>query len=318
MAAPDKPRHLSGYSQEETEQVQAACLTVAVTLGALMDRLCIVGGLVPSLLIDRELGPDPETGTGHPGTNDLDIGLAIALLDDKQYTEIGERLRREGFGPDRNEQGNQTPQRWKLDDPKVTIDFLLPPIPGAERGGSIQPLEGDFAALIAPGLELASNERQEIDIAGHTLKGEKVERTVPVCGPATFVVLKALAFGDRAEPKDAFDLIYVLRRWPGGVANIAKRLEQHAESNSKVVEHALDRLARDFADPETIGPRRVAEFEGETGKDSDAIAADAHGYVDDLLKTCAQSGLQRPSKQTRREKLDEVTQLSEEFKGGYR
>jgi len=48
MAAPDKPRHRSGYSREETEQVEAACLTVAVTLGAFMDRLCIVGGLVPA------------------------------------------------------------------------------------------------------------------------------------------------------------------------------------------------------------------------------------------------------------------------------
>lgn len=291
MAAPDKPRHRSGYGREETEQVEAACLTVAVTLGALMDRLCIVGGLVPSLLIDRELGPDLETGAGHPGTNDLDVGLAVALLDDKQYAEIGERLRREGFGPDRNEQGNPTPQRWKLDDLDVTIDFLLPPIPGAERGGSIQPLEGDLAALIAPGLELASDERLEVKIAGHTLKGEKVQRTVPVCGPATFVVLKAFAFGDRGEPKDAFDLVYVLRRWPGGVADIAERLEQHAERKGTVVEHALDRLAGDFADPETIGPRRVAEFEGDVGEDPDAIAADAHGYVDDLLKACARLGL---------------------------
>ena len=318
MAAPDKPRHLSGYTREETEQVEAACLTVAVTLGALMDRLCIVGGLVPSLLIDREFGPDPETGASHPGTNDLDVGLAIVLLDDKQYTEIGERLRREGFGPDRNDQGNPTPQRWKLGELDVTIDFLLPPIPGAERGGSIQPLEGDFAALIGPGLQLASDERLETEIAGHTLKGEKVQRRVPVCGPATFVVLKALAFGDRGEPKDAFDLVYVLRRWPGGVSNIAERLEQHAKRNKAVVEDALSCLARDFADPETLGPRRAAEFEGEAGEDLEAVAADAHGYVDDLLKTCAQSGLQHPSKQTRREKLDEVTQLSEEFKGGYR
>jgi len=290
MAAPDKPRHRSGYSREETEQVEAACLTVAVTLGAFMDRLCIVGGLVPSLLIDREIGPDPESGAGHPGTNDLDVGLEIALLDDEQYAEIGRRLRQEGFGPDRNEQDNPTPQRWKLGDLEVTIDFLLPPIPGAERGGSIQPLEGDLAALIAPGLQLASDEREEIEIAGHTLKGEKVERTVPVCGPATFVVLKALAFGDRAEPKDAFDLVYVLRRWVRGIPDIAERLRQHADRNNAVVGHALDCLARDFADPETIGPRRVAEFEGETGKDSDAIAADAHGYVDDLLKICSQSG----------------------------
>lgn len=284
MAAPNKPRHRDGYSREETEQVEAACLTVAVTLGALMDRLCIVGGLAPSLLIDRELGPEQTTGFGHPGTNDLDIGLAIALLDDGQYTEIAERLRREGFGPDRNEQDNPTPQRWRLGDLDVTVDFLLPPIPGAERGGSIQPLKGDLAALIAPGLELASDEREETDIAGHTLKGEKVERTVPVCGPATFVVLKALAFGDRGEPKDAFDLVYVLRRWPEGVVDIADRLERHTRRNQAVVEEALARLARDFAEPDTIGPRRVAEFEGAAGDNVDAIAADAHGYVDDLLK----------------------------------
>jgi hypothetical protein len=291
MAAPDKPRHRSGYSREETEQVEAACLTVAVTLGAFMDRLCIVGGLVPSLLIDREIGPDPESGAGHPGTNDLDVGLEIALLDNEQYTEIGRRLRQEGFGPDRNEQDNPTPQRWKLGDLEVTVDFLLPPIPGAERGGSIQPLEGDLAALIAPGLQLASDEREEIKIAGHTLKGEKVERTVPVCGPATFVVLKALAFSDRAEPKDAFDLAYVLRRWPGGIADIAKRLTRHAEHNEHVVKEALDHLARDFADPESLGPQRVAEFEGDTGVDLDATAADAQGYIDDLLTVCAQTGL---------------------------
>lgn len=297
MAATSKPRHRSGYSREETQQVESACLTVAVTLGAFMDRLCIVGGLVPSLLIDGEIGPESETGAGHPGTNDLDVGLEIALLDDKHYAEIGKRLRQEGFGPDDNEKGNTTPQRWKLGDFDVTIDFLLPPIPGAERGGSIQPLEKDLAVLIAPGLQLASNEREEIEIAGRTLKGEKAERAVPVSGPATFVVLKSFAFGDRAEPKDAFDLVYVLRRWPEGIPDIAQRLDQHARRNGndeRTVRDALHLLARDFADPETIGPRRVAEFEGEAGNDPDAIAADAHGYVDDLLKACARTGLHSP------------------------
>lgn len=77
MAPPAKPRNRSGYSPEETEQVRSACLTVSVTLGALMDDLCIVGGLVPSLLIDHQIGPDPGTGELHPGTNDLDVGLAI-------------------------------------------------------------------------------------------------------------------------------------------------------------------------------------------------------------------------------------------------
>jgi len=136
-----------------------------------MDRLCIVGGLVPSLIIDRRIGADPSTGAEHSGTNDLDIGLAIALLDDKQYTEISKRLRQEGFEHDVNERGNPTPQRWKLGEFSVTVDFLLQPIPGAEQGGRVQPLEGDFGALIAPGLQLAFDERHDVLLDGHTLTG---------------------------------------------------------------------------------------------------------------------------------------------------
>lgn len=112
MPQPAKPRRRSGYSREDTEQVRSICLTIAVTLGDLMDDLCVVGGPVPALLIDQIAGPDPETGDLHPGTNDLDVGLAIALLDDEQYTEISKRLRQEGFEPDHNEFGGRTPQRW--------------------------------------------------------------------------------------------------------------------------------------------------------------------------------------------------------------
>ncbi|MGH2853714.1 MAG: hypothetical protein ACRDLF_05935 [Solirubrobacteraceae bacterium] len=70
---------------------------MAVTLGALMDRLCIVGGLAPSLLVDRQANAVPSGEAGHAGTNDLDIGLAVALLDEQQYSEISRRLHQEGF-----------------------------------------------------------------------------------------------------------------------------------------------------------------------------------------------------------------------------
>ena len=290
MAGDDKPRHRSGYSREESEQVEATCLTIAVTLGALMDDLCVVGGLVPSLIIDRDLGPDPTTGEFHPGTNDLDVGLAIVLLDDERYTEISKRLRQEGFEPDENAAGNPTPQRWRLGKRKVTVDFLLPPLPGGKQGGQIQPLEGDFGALIAPGLQLAFDERQQVELDGHTLAGDKVRRTIPVCGPATFVVLKALAFADRGEPKDAYDLVYVLRRWPAGTADIAERLAAHAENYPDVVGHALEALKPDFEDADRIGPQRAASF-GFGEEDLDAAAADAHGYVDDFQRACRDLGL---------------------------
>ncbi len=290
-----KPRHRDGYAPESLQQVRSTCLTLAATLGAQLDRLCIVGGLVPNLLIDERLGADPETETGHPGTNDLDVAMTVALLDDQGYEEISTRLRQERFGPDRNANGTPTPQRWKLHGASVTVDFLLPPIDQGPSAGRVQALEPDFAALVIPGVELAADERTPVKLSGHTLAGQRITRSVPVCGPGAFVVLKALAFADRAEPKDVYDLIYVVRRWPNGVRDIARRLASHDRDHSELVRKALAGLADDFRDPDHVGPQRAAAFDTLRLDDLDAAAADAHGYVDDLLRACRRAGLDVPA-----------------------
>lgn len=286
-----KPRDRDGYTPDDLLQVRATCRTVAATLGAHLDRLCIVGGLVPNLLIDEQHGPDPDTGVGHPGTGDLDVALQIALLDDHGYAEISTRLRQEGFGPDTNERGNPTPQRWKLAGMNVTIDFLLPPIEDGPATARVQSLEPDFGALIIPGVELAGDEREWVELDGYTLRGERITRSVPVCGPGAFVVLKALAFADRVEPKDAYDLVYVVRRWPAGAADITQRLVAHAGNHESIVRRALQGLANDFRAPDRVGPQRAAEFDTLRAADLDVAAADAQGYVDDLLRACARESL---------------------------
>ncbi len=291
MPKPEKPRHCSGYTSEETEQVRAVCLTIAVTLGAYLDDLCIVGGLVPPLLIDATRTGDDEDGDLHTGTNDLDVGLALALLDEQRYAEISQRLDAEGFKPDTNDSGNETVQRWRLDDLKVTVDFLMPPTADQEPTRRIQNLEPHFGAVITPGLELAFEERILVEVDGYTIKGERARRPVPVCGPAGFVVLKALAMGERAEPKDAYDLVYVIRHTPGRGAAIAERLAQHARNHPEIVAQAVELLARDFDTPDDIGPRRAAAFIAADGAEIEDDAADAHGYVDDLLRAAARLGL---------------------------
>ena len=104
-------------------------------------------------------------------------------------------------------------------------------------------------------------------------------------------MLKSFAFADRGEPKDAYNLIYVLRRWPGGASDIADRLAAHAEKHPGTVQDALGRLANDFATVDNHGPRRAAAFQGGGREDADAAAADAHGYVDDLIRACRERGL---------------------------
>jgi hypothetical protein len=292
MAPELKPRHRSGYGREETEQVEMVCLTVIGALGAYVDDLCVVGGLVPVLLIDRRLGLDETEEDRHPGTNDFDVGLSIALLDEERYAEVSKRLRAEGFGPDENEAGNEVRQRWRLRDLEVTVDFLMAPPPGHAADVRLHDLEPDLAALVTQGLDLAFEEKIDVELDGITIKGEKLRRTIPVCGPAAFLILKALAFADRMEHKDAFDLVYLLRRFPASPDAIVEQLALHASRDEKVVKAALAALANDFEEIDSIGPQRAGEFGAESSEEMDALAADAHGYVDDLLRACRDRGLQ--------------------------
>lgn len=199
MPSSEKPRHRSGYTSEETEQVRAVCLTIAVTLGAYLDDLCIVGGLVPPLLIDTARTGSDEDDDLHPGTNDLDVGLA--LVDDKRYAEISRRLRAEDFEPDTNDNGNETVQCWRLGDLKVTIDFLIPPTDEQDPTRRIQNLEPDFGAVITPGLELAFEERVLVEIDGHPSRESTRDASSRFAAPLVSSSSRRLPWATVASPR---------------------------------------------------------------------------------------------------------------------
>ena len=280
---PEKPSFATGYHKQQVELVRQTCLYVATKIGDLLDEFVVVGGLVPSLLIPEKSLP-PNEGV-HVGTMDLDLGLSLALLDAHRYEELTLRLRRAGFEPDVNEAGNPTFQRWKIEpspDLKVTVDFVIPPSLESDKGGNLRHIERDFAAVITPGLHLAFRDREKILLEGSTITGEKASRYVWVCGPGAFMVLKALAFGTRGENKDAYDLYYVIRNYGTGIDNIFDHLKPLL--NEQETQQALQILQRDFSDPNSVGPRRVAEFL--YAGPNEELQADVVGFVRELLIKC--------------------------------
>ena len=64
----ERPTTAAGYTREQVTMVRGTCLYVATKLGDLMEDLVVVGGLVPSLLINEEELDDsaylkrPKTG----------------------------------------------------------------------------------------------------------------------------------------------------------------------------------------------------------------------------------------------------------------
>ncbi|MEI7940850.1 MAG: hypothetical protein WCK27_29600 [Verrucomicrobiota bacterium] len=253
---PDKPTTAAGYAPDQIARVRATCLYLATKLGDLMPELVVVGGLVPSLLIDQQ--NLPENVTPHVGTLDLDLGLAFALVGEQRYQAVAERLRTAGFEMDRNEEGHPTRQRWRISDPPVKVDFLIEPNNPAGMPGRLFPLTKDWAAIIAPGLHLAFQNSSLVLLEGKTILGETAQRRVRVAGAGAFVALKALAFHIRGENKDAYDLFYLLRNFGRGVSDVAGPFRSLLPDPAALM--ALEHLRMDFLDAEALGPRRVAEF----------------------------------------------------------
>ena len=280
---PEKPSFAFDYKREDVELVRQTCLYVATKLGDLLDDLVVVGGLVPSLLIPDESLPAGEDV--HIGTTDLDLGLSLALLDTKRYEDLSLRLYRADFKPDENEEGNPTLQRWKIaptTDLKVTLDFLIPPSLAADKGGDLRHIQKDLAAVITPGLRLAFRDKQKVSLKGLTLLGEKANRDIWVCGPGAFVVLKALAFDQRGENKDAYDLYFVIRNYGRSIDDVCRCISPLLKEVETKKAFAI--LNRDFLEPDGIGPNRVAQFQFR-GPNAD-LQADVAGYVKELLSKC--------------------------------
>ena len=250
-----KPTTRDGYSGDQLDIVARTCLYVFTKLGDLRDEVVVVGGLVPYLLVDQD-DPPPLLGM-HSGTMDLDLGLALAILDERRYQELSARLHSAGFAPDVNSAGNATLQRWVANSPPhTTVDFLIPPQDAHSQAGRLFHIEGDFAAIITEGLDLAFRDRRFVTRKGCTPSGEQATRDIPVCGPGAFTVLKALAFRNRGENKDAYDLHYVLSGL--GYDAVARSLASMLPDGR--IERALDIIREDFTDPNALGPRRVAQF----------------------------------------------------------
>ena len=232
----------------------------------------------PYVLIDQENLPSGLPP--HAGTVDLDLGLASAILNEERYRELSARLRDAGFEPDVNYQGNRRLQSWTTGTSQpVKVDFLIPPNNKTHKGGANHHIESDLSAIVMPGLELAFQDRCWKELSGLLSSGASATRNIQVCGPGAFTVLKALAFDNRTENKDAYDLFYV---WSGvGIRNVVESLTPLLPNIH--IDNALQVIERDFCNHDGLGPIGTAHFVAQ-GLD-DNLQADVAGYAQALLRS---------------------------------
>lgn len=94
-----------------------------------------------------------------------------------------------------------------------------------------------------------------------------------VANLAPFVALKADAYLDRRKPKDAYDLVYVLRWWDGGPAAAAAVVAASPIAGEPFVLSAIGRVLGEFAGPDRVGAVDYAALAAAAGTEAETARA---------------------------------------------
>lgn len=264
-----KPATLDGYRGRSTVDFERVLITLLRGLGPWKNSVYLVGGLTPLYLVRAR----PPAVPAHAGTLDVDIVIDLQILADVDaYRTLEQNLRKMGFERAENDQGQKLSWRWKtrMESGAIVILELLADSPEL-TGGRVQvlPTEKAISALNIPHSCIVFDLYERIEITAELLGNNGiVTETVKYANLVSFTCLKAFAFEERNERKDAHDLIYCLEHAPNGldVAAVAFRTARSGQ-HGPVIQKAIEILRRRFAHENQTegyrkdGPVAVAKFE---------------------------------------------------------
>ena len=260
--------HLSQYDEATTARCERALVTLLGDLGPWGDRIYLAGGLAPRYIV----GQLPEGVPAHVGTTDVDLVIGLALGDDtpETYRTLESNVKRSGFTA-----GNPS-FRWHrdVDGVGVTLEFLCE-TDAVEPGRIFKPrgesVGSNFGAFNVRGARLLQRDHIEHQLEGERLDVGGMSRvTVRVAGILPYVVLKTLAFQDRHENKDAYDLVFCLLHHEGGPTNAGRVASQSPVANEGQVADAMTLLSERFRDVEQNGPASYGIFLSTPGDEEEA------------------------------------------------
>lgn len=260
-------QHQSDYDEVTTARCERALVTLLGDIGPWSKRVYLAGGLAPRYIV----GSLPEGARHHVGTTDVDlvIGLAVEDQSDEAYRTLENNLKKAGFKA-------QNSFRWSKDMQGATIivEFLCE-TDQVEAGRIFRPKQGTGSGLGAfnvRGAQLVTRDYIEREIEADRLDdGGRSRVSVRVANILAYTVLKILAFQDRHENKDSYDLVYCLLNFGDGPEDAGHAAAQSAIHADAQVRDALRLLAERFSAVDNDGPHAYAGFLAEDG-DADEAA----------------------------------------------
>ncbi|MCZ7625382.1 MAG: hypothetical protein M5R38_05700 [Candidatus Methylomirabilis sp.] len=240
------------YTAEAAEACKAVLIELIHLMGEFRDHMVVVGGWVPALLL-------PEAPEPHSGTLDIDLALDFTRIPDDSYRTILQALAARGYRQDRTQ-----PFRFFREvtvsgrDPVVVeVDLLAGEYGGTGPDHRTQPVQ-DVRARKARGCDLVFTEPVSASLEGELPGGGRDRVRFLVAGIVPWLVMKGMALSDRFKEKDAYDIYYCVRFYPGGPPGLATAFRPHL--GNKLVREGLEKIRDQFLSVDHAGPQWVADF----------------------------------------------------------
>ncbi len=242
----------SDYDQRALDACKAVLLELVHLMGEFKDQIVVVGGWVPSFLI-------PQTKDPHIGSMDIDVALDFAHISDESYHTILGVLSRRGYQQDQEQpfrffRNVPTPDGRKV---RVEVDFLAGEYGGTTKGHRTQIVQ-DVRARKARGCDLAFDDTITVSIEGELPDGGRDCATFKVAGIVPFLVMKGMVIDARFKEKDAYDVYYCVRNFPGSTSELTKRFRPWLENS--LVQEGLQKIRAKFSSVAHVGPKWVVDF----------------------------------------------------------
>lgn len=272
-----KPKHQGGYSSRHTTLCERALVTLLRGLGPWKQGIYVTGGLAPRYLVRQ--APEADGPPPHVGTTDVDLVLNVSLLAQiEAYRRLEQNLKNLEFERGTNDEGAPQHFSWRkpvAEGVTIVVDLLCDAPLG--EGGRANPLTGErrLSALGIPGAYLVIEDYIEVSITEELLDERGIAtETIRVANIVPFVVLKCLAYDDRLEEKDAYDIVYCLTHYQSGPDAVAQAYAQSLARRREdpLLVHAIAILRRRFASDATTqgyrkdGPVSYARFLADPGR----------------------------------------------------
>lgn len=278
---PQEPQSAADYDDRTTAAVKCVLVEIGQILGSFKGRFAVIGGAVPWLLLDNQDMP-------HVGTLDLDLGLDAEALGDGEYAMLVKALMGHGYQQREELRRFQLVRQVPASDGgapiNVVVDFLMPR--DADTAKNVPPLIENFAVQRADGADLATHFYEMVAVSGSMPAGGTNRVEIAVCSIPALLAMKGYAIEHRHKQKDAYDIYYCVRNYPGGIDALAKACRSVLEHKSGDAGYRF--IAGKFETPESYGPTSVRRFVEETevlgDRAPDQWQQDAFGQVDAWLR----------------------------------